>query len=311
MFNILRKIGIIVVFILLISQFPFFNVYAAGSTLDNGYWTEVYNDFCYRKTNFGDIGAENYLINTFVIKLGTREMIFKKYDIYDTDTTTNIKSCLYYDIYGRLEIIYDFLSQPWNQNIYSNNEKAGIGLRLKYEKLPDNKKPDIYLSGELVAEYLHLSRSWDTSKQDFSSMNHDDIKLGLHTWNTLENMNPFFGEISGDLYYHSSNFANINQNDYLILTINPRFGLFKEVKESFILKSAIYATFEYISDFNNNGWNNNPYNNNTKYGIGIQVLLKNNINIYIEQLWINYHPKADPWPIANQDLKIGVQINYL
>lgn len=320
-----------------------------------GYWAEIYNDFSYRTTNFGDdnvnIKADDFLINALVVKGGLRfDVIDKKYHDKDRE---DLKSGLYFDIYGKGEVLYDFLNKQWNDNVFSNNEKIGGGLRLKYERRPASHKRGLYFSGELFSEYLHLYKSFDSSKDVFfKDINHDDVRVGFNTWSTYEKelnrkqvedarkeeieINPFllFSELYGDFSYHTSNFATKNQNDYLILVLAPKIGLateltaknnstIKQLNDKFLpfsVKLGLYGLLEYVRDLRNNEWNKNPYSNNTKYGIGCRLLFSKpseekfrensefSINIFIEQLWADYHSRALKWDIADNDLRVGIKI---
>ena len=330
------------------------NIVSADAT-PPGYWAEIYNDFSYRTTNFGDdntnIKADDFLINTLVLKGGLRfDVIDKKY--FDKENKV-LKSGLYFDIYGKSEFLFDFLNKQWNDNVFSNNEKLGGGIRLKYEQVPPSNKRGIYFSSEIFTEYLHLYKSIDHSKDVFyRDINHDDIRVGFNTWSTYEKelnrkqvedararkeeITPFllFSELYGDFSYHTSNFATKDQNDYLILTLAPKIGVATELTAKnnptinqlneklfpFSLKPGLYGLLEYVRDLRNNEWNKNPYSNNTKYGIGGRLLFSKpseenfrdysefSINVFIEQLWADYHSRALNWDIADKDLRIGLKI---
>jgi hypothetical protein len=343
------------IFSLFLAAMLFFNI-ASTHAASPGYWAEIYDEFSYRTTNFGDdnvnVKASDFLINTLVIKGGLRfDVIDRKY--FDS-AREDLKSGLYFDIYGKGELLFDFLNKQWNANVFSNNEKLGGGVRLKYEQRPASYERGVYFSGEIFSEYLHLYKSIDSSKEVFyTDIKHDDVRVGFNTWSTYEKelnkkqieeaardmkekVKPLllFSELYGDFSYHTSNFATKNQSDYLILILSPKIGIATELTDKntlsirklneklfpFSLKPGLYGIVEYVRDLRNNEWNKNPYSNNTKYGVGGRLLFSKpsekifkdysefSINVFIEQLWADYHSRALNWDIADKDLRIGLRI---
>lgn len=211
-----------------------------------------------------------------------------------------------------------------------NNEKFGGGVRLRYEQRPQMKRrPDLYYKIDLYAEYLHLYQSIDPQKRFFyDNIARDDIRLGLNTWTTIENIKPIFCEIYGDLSYHSSNFSAKGEDDYYVLILAPKIGLSttiegigSESKEGMrlMVRPGLYGTFEYVRDFGGREWNRNPFSNNTKYGMGVRALISESpsvtrtplefgITLYAEHLWVDYHSRAVKWEVSDKDFRIGVQM---
>jgi len=267
-----------------------------------GYWAEIYDDFSYRN-NWGydnkNISSTDNLINALVIKSGYRfDLVNREY--FDNDKK-DLKSGIYFDIYGKGEFLYDFLGKQQNDNVFCNNEKLGAGVRVKYEKRPPGDERGFYLSSEIFGEYLYLYKSIDSSKRNYySDIDREDFRSGFNLWSTFEKEMPieatknknqaipliFFSELYGDFSYHTSNFATETEDDYLILVISPKVGAAAELTSensytikklsekitAFSFEPGVYALFEYIRDFRNNDWNRNPYNNNTKYGLGGRLI---------------------------------------
>jgi hypothetical protein len=272
----------------------------------SSFFCEYYNEIVYRKTNFADdnewIRAKHFFLNTSVLKPGFRFKVWPLYQRVD----------FFQDFYLKGELTYDFLDKYWNKNIYSNHEKLACGARAKIEKKTDFL-PDLYISTDLYAEYIVKFNSFNKDKMAIQpNMEDKNTRIGHHIWFTYIK-SYFFSELYYDLSFHSTNFGNINQLNYLILDVSPNIGLHATYKpKSMTLKTGGYFSFSFLSDLFTNEWNRNPYSNNTKYSYGLRLIISNfsnselSLNFFIEKIRAIYHKNSHPWEIADTDTKCGV-----
>jgi hypothetical protein len=142
--------------------------------------------------------------------------------------------------------------------------------------------------------------------------------MGISTWATVESpgLRPFFGEIYGDLSYHSTNFANRSERDYVILTFAPKAGAFCEIKKGRArIEPAVYCLVEYLEDYGKHSWNRNPYCNNSKVGVGGRLTLSDivegsevSLSIFTNAYWVDYHSGTLPWEVSRRDFRIGATL---
>lgn len=277
------------------------------------FWTEIWSNTSYRKTNFG-VEADSY----------------KEEDFFITIISCNaglrfpIAKWLFFDPYFNIDMSEDFGNKTWNKVFWNNNMKFGPGLRLRYEYENKKEKKNLFrLNNSFVgvfSEYLFMFESLDGSNDSIpDSVHSENLKVGIDSWIFIEskeyNAWSIWGEAWSEFSYNSRNFYHKNTNDFYNLSMQPRIGI-QYTHEKFSVQP--YYKLHLSADLGDKSWNKEPWFNNIQYGPGIRLLFENfkikedlTLLIYAETLRIDYLSRVDKSKcnnIASKDCRINFEL---
>ena len=281
------------------------------------FWNEYWQNYSYRETNYSDIKdkpIKDFSILISVIKPG--------YRFYLQKAETKKAWRIGFDVYGRFEHVHDFMNDKGSHdNVYNNHYKIGLGFKLRFQREHIINHWIRYLQLDLFSEWQRMETAIDAFKNKLDQNEQSNIRVGINGWTNSGRDLPIRHETYFDLSYHTTNFANPDENPYLILTLSPR------LIYSFSALD-LYLNEELVYDFFDDGkWNHNPFSNNLKTIFGIRKIFEfhkifnldsnhllghASFLLFSEYSFIHYLDDVEDWPwqteLADHDFRVGFMI---
>ena len=280
------------------------------------FWSEFWQQYGFRKTNFADIQPQEY--TNFSILTSTYR---PGYRVYFTKDAANQKWRTALDAYLRFENVHDFLRhREGHSNVFNNNVRYGGGLKFRVEQDGGDQAQWLrWFQMDVFAEWQRMDTFVDDVRSWFEDISQSNFRTGINAWSNSGDKHRIRQETYFDLSWHTTNWSDNGDGPYFIFTLSPRvyFRLGRVLD--------VYVNAEVVKDLLDQGrFNHNPYSNNFKTYLGartifsVKDLLKINedhilghasILLYADYAMVNYFDKREDFsfadPLTTPDLDIA------